>query len=47
MNLSVEQITSNKPVTILKIQGELDGSAYLNLIQEAQNLYAKIGRAHV
>lgn len=40
MNLSVEQITANKPVTILKIQGELDGSAYLNLIQEAQNLYA-------
>ena len=40
MNLSVEQVTANKPVTILKIQGELDGSSYLNLIQEAQNLYA-------
>lgn len=40
MNLSVEQITANKPVTVLKIQGELDGSSYLNLIQEAKNLYA-------
>lgn len=39
MNLSVEQITANKPVTVLKIQGELDGSSYLNLIQEAQSLY--------
>jgi len=40
MNLSVEQLTANKPVTILKIQGELDGSSYLDLIQETQNLYA-------
>lgn len=40
MNLSVEQITANKPVTILKIQGELHGNSYLGLIQEAQNLYA-------
>ena len=40
MNLSVEQVTVNKPVTILKIKGELDGSSYLNLIQEAQTLYA-------
>jgi anti-anti-sigma regulatory factor len=39
MNLSVEQIVANKPVTVLKIQGELDGSSYLNLIQEAQSLY--------
>jgi anti-anti-sigma regulatory factor len=40
MNFSVEQVTANKPVTILRIQGELDGSSYLNLIQEAQALYA-------
>jgi anti-anti-sigma regulatory factor len=40
MNLSVEQITANKPITILKIQGELDGSSYLNLIDEVQTLYA-------
>ncbi len=39
MNLSVEQVSANKPVTILKIQGELDGSSYLSLIQEAQTLY--------
>ena len=40
MNLSVEQVTAHKPVTILKIQGDLDGSSYLTLIQEAQKLYA-------
>ncbi len=40
MILSSEQITANKPVTILKIQGELDGSSYERLIQEAQKLYA-------
>ena len=40
MNFSVEQVTANKPVTILRIQGELDGSSYLNLIQEVQKLYA-------
>jgi anti-anti-sigma regulatory factor len=39
MNLSTEQITANKPITILKIQGELDGSSYLTLIEEAQALY--------
>jgi anti-anti-sigma regulatory factor len=40
MNLSVDQISAHKPVTVLKIQGELDGSSYLTLIQEAQTLYA-------
>lgn len=39
MNLSVEQLSAPKPVTVLKIQGELDGSSYQTLIQEAQKLY--------
>lgn len=40
MNLSVEKVSAGNPVTILKIQGELDGSSYISLIQEAQTLYA-------
>jgi anti-anti-sigma regulatory factor len=39
MNLSVEHISAHKPVTILKIQGELNGSSYLNLVEEVQKLY--------
>ncbi|MCC6606485.1 MAG: STAS domain-containing protein [Anaerolineae bacterium] len=39
MNLTVEHLSANKPVTVLKIQGELDGSSYQSLIQEAQKLY--------
>lgn len=39
MNLSVEQLAAHKLVTVLKIQGELDGSSYQALIQEAQKLY--------
>lgn len=39
MNLTVEQISAHKPVTVLKVQGELDGSSYQTLIQKAQALY--------
>ncbi len=40
MNLSVEKITANNAVTILKVEGALDGSSYKTLIEEAQALYA-------
>jgi anti-anti-sigma regulatory factor len=39
MNIIIEQLRTDKPVTVMKIQGELDGSSYLNLIREAQQLY--------
>jgi anti-anti-sigma regulatory factor len=40
MNIIIEQLATDKPVAIMKIQGELDGSTYLSLIQQAQQLYA-------
>ena len=40
MNLSIEKVIANKPITVMKIYGELDGSSYQNLIHEAQKLYA-------
>jgi len=40
MNIVVEQAIGTRPVTIMKIQGELDGNSYLDLIAEAQQLYA-------
>lgn len=40
MNIVVEQASGVRPVAIMKIQGELDGSSYLDLIREAEQLYA-------
>jgi anti-anti-sigma regulatory factor len=40
MNITIEQLTTDKPLAIMKIQGELDGNSYLNLIEEAQQVYA-------
>jgi anti-anti-sigma regulatory factor len=40
MNIIIEQLTTDKPIAIMKIQGELDGKSYLSLIQQAQQLYA-------
>jgi anti-anti-sigma regulatory factor len=39
MNIVVEQVNGTKPVTVMKIQGELDGRSYLDLIEEVQQLY--------
>ena len=39
MNIIVEQAGTEKPVTILEIQGELDGKTYKSLIQQVEQLY--------
>lgn len=39
MNISVEQIEADVPVTIMNLQGELDASCYLDVIASAQKLY--------
>lgn len=39
MNLSVLQAQGRVPVTVLAIEGKLDGSNYRELIAAAQNLY--------
>ena len=36
MNITAEQSTSRVPVTILRLQGDLDGSNYLDLIAAAK-----------
>jgi anti-anti-sigma regulatory factor len=40
MNITVEELTTPKPITVMKVQGELDASSYMNFIQQAQKLYA-------
>jgi anti-anti-sigma regulatory factor len=40
MNISIEQSAANSYLAIMKLQGELDGSSYMSLIQQAQQLYA-------
>ena len=39
MNVSASQAQGRVPVTILSIQGDLDGSNYQDLIAKAQELY--------
>jgi anti-anti-sigma regulatory factor len=39
MNISVSQAQGRVPVTILSIQGDLDGSNYQDLIAKAKELY--------
>ncbi len=39
MNLKVERVGDSLPISILKIQGELDGSNYSEVINVAQELY--------
>jgi anti-anti-sigma regulatory factor len=36
MNIAVEQSTARIPVTVLRLQGDLDGSNYLDLIAAAK-----------
>lgn len=40
MNIITEQFNAGAPLTIMKLQGELDGSSYQGLIRQAQQLYA-------
>jgi anti-anti-sigma regulatory factor len=39
MNISVSQAQGNVPVTVLKLDGQLDGQNYQDLIARAQELY--------
>jgi anti-anti-sigma factor len=40
MEISVSQVQGSVPVTILKLDGQLDGQNYQDLIAQAQELYA-------
>lgn len=39
MNISVSQASGRVPVTVLKLDGQLDGQNYQDLIAKAQELY--------
>jgi anti-anti-sigma regulatory factor len=40
MNISVSQVQGNVPVTVLKLDGQLDGQNYQELISQARELYS-------
>ena len=39
MDISVEQVQANSPITIMKLDGELDASCYKDVIAKTQELY--------
>ena len=39
MDISVSHVQGNVPVTVLKVDGQLDGQNYQDLITKAQDLY--------
>jgi len=39
MNISVSQAQGNVPITIIKLDGELDGQTYQSLIEKAREVY--------
>src|SRR5512138_1626031 len=39
MNISVSEAQGNVPVTVIKLDGQLDGQSYQELIAKAQELY--------
>lgn len=40
MNISVSQVQGSVPVTVLKLDGQLDGQNYQELISKARELYS-------
>lgn len=44
MNISVSQAQGNVPVTVIKLDGQLDGQNFQELITKAQELYSAGGR---
>lgn len=40
MNISVSQMSGRVPVTVIKLDGQLDGQNYQELISKAQELYS-------
>ena len=47
MDISVLQLQGNVPVTVLKLDGQLDGQNYQELISKARELYSAGGRDFV
>jgi len=45
MNISVSQAKGRMPVTVLKLEGQLDGQTYQDLIGKAREAYASGARA--
>ena len=41
MNISISQAQGNVPITIIKLDGRLDGQNYQELITKAQELYSQ------
>ena len=39
MNISVSQVQGNVPVTVIKLEGELDGQTYQDLIEAAREAH--------
>src|SRR4030095_14108450 len=39
MNISVSQVQRNVPVTVVKLEGQLDGQTYQNLITQTREAY--------
>ena len=46
MNINTSQVAGRVPVTVLNLQGDLDGSNYKDLIAKAQELY-QAGSRHL
>ena len=44
MDLSVSQKQGNVPVTVIKVDGQLDGQSYQDLINKAKDLYSEGAR---
>ena len=44
MNISVSQAQGSVPVTVIKLDGQLDGQNYQELIAKARELYDAGGR---
>ncbi|HSB01847.1 MAG TPA: STAS domain-containing protein [Anaerolineales bacterium] len=40
MNISVSQVQGNVPITLIKLDGRLDGQNYQELVTKAQELYS-------
>ena len=47
MDISVSKLQGNVPVTVLKLDGQLDGQNYQELISKARELYSAGGRDFV
>lgn len=46
MNIAVEHVTADVPVTVMRLAGELDASNYQELIRQAEELY-QAGTRHL